>query len=446
MRKSRGEPVSSRKSPYLGLFAVFLLTLLISAFAAENPSATLYQTFRFLTCSLLVYVAMSRLLTDTKRLEFVISASIGCFSVMSGFAVIEYLLEDNFIFHTLLHQPMPNLSFYRVYRAYSTTALPNVLACLNVTLLPLIVYRMHTEARPARKWLYGSALALELASLYCTMSRTSWLALALIALLYLAFRRNKLRTLSLLAAAALFVWGFVLPGLQGSAAAEKLSLRLSPEQVVDTGSYWHRMYKFKSAELILEQSPLFGIGFGNYPLVSGESRYLASGDPNALNTFDNTYLKIVAETGLVGLMLFLLLIGAVIFSVVRGLSRGGALPPLMRSGPALDHRLPAHLRRARDLPLEFTEYLVLDACGGGYEGGRVGAGSRPHRRKTMNSAITTNAGSMLATRIFLISSRFRPTPTIITPPAADISLTADASTAGLNCPANQKAASAIAPW
>lgn len=320
--KGKDEHGSARKAPYLGIFAVFLLALLVSAFAAEYPAATLYQVFRFLTGSLLVYMGMHYLLTDKKRLEFVISVSIGCFSVMSALAIIEYILEDNFIFHTLLHQPMPNLSFYRVYRSYSTTALPNVLACLNVTILPLFVYRLHTAAGASRKWLYGLLFALQLASLYCTMSRTSWLALALIALLYLAFRRNKLRTLSLVAAAALFVWGFVLPSLQGSAAAEKLSLRLSPEQVVDTGSYWHRMYKFKSAVLILKHSPYIGIGFGNYPLVSGENRYLDSGDPNALNTFDNTYLKIVSETGLIGLILFLLLIGAVTFSVARGFAQG----------------------------------------------------------------------------------------------------------------------------
>ena len=320
--KAKDEPGSARKAPFFSLFAVFLLAVLVSAFAAEYPSATLYQTFRFVTGSLLVYTAMHYLLTDGKRLEFVIDAAAFCFSVMSALAVVEYLLEDNFIFHTLLHQPMPNLTFYRVYRAYSTTALPNVLACLNVTLLPLLVYRMRRGVRPLQKWLYGSAFVLQLASLYCTMSRTSWLALALIALLYLAFRRNKLRTLSIVAAAALFVWGFVLPAIQGTAAAEKLSLRLSPEQVVDTGSYWHRMYKFKSAVLILKHSPYIGIGFGNYPLVSGESRYLDSGDPNALNTFDNTYLKMVSETGLVGLSLFLLLIGAVTWSVARGFLRG----------------------------------------------------------------------------------------------------------------------------
>ncbi|MFB5267911.1 O-antigen ligase family protein [Paenibacillus enshidis] len=305
------------KAPYFWLFITFVLTMLSSVFNAYYPSEAVYQSLRFIMGSLFVYMLISYLLKNKMEIRFLINTIITIISIHSVYSIVEYVFEYNFIFYDILQQKLSNLEqFRRVYRAYGTTGLPNVLSCLIVTVVPLIIYKF----KESKKWTYFAVLAVNLAALYCTMSRAGVAVLVVTGLLYFLIKKNRTKTLYLgvilISIGVLMGWNYI--GAQ-NVELEKLELRWDINNIKESGSYWHRMYKLESAKLILQDRPFFGIGFGNYPYVSDHSEYLAISDPNALNTFDNMYLKIVSETGVVGFSVFVLLIGVMLTSIIRGI-------------------------------------------------------------------------------------------------------------------------------
>ena len=83
---------------------------------------------------------------------------------------------------------------------------------------------------------------------------------------------------------------------------------------------------------LLQQSPVWGIGPGNYPLyfVGDEYRYLPGRTP-VMRELHNTYVDVAVELGLVGLGLFLALIGAALGGARRALAciPAAALPLLL---------------------------------------------------------------------------------------------------------------------
>ncbi|MFM9276987.1 O-antigen ligase family protein [Paenibacillus jiagnxiensis] len=305
------------KASYFWLFIIFVSTMLASVFNAYYQDVAIYQSLRFIMGSLLVYMLVSYLVKDKMEIGFLINAVISIVSIHSVYAIVEYVSEYNFIFYDILHQKLSNLEqFRRVYRAYGTTGLPNVLSCLIVTVVPLIIYKF----KESKKWINLALLAVNLAALYCTMSRAGVAVLVVTGLLYFLVKKNRTKTLYLgvvlIGFGVLMGWNYI--GAQ-NVELEKLELRWDINNIKESGSYWHRMYKLESAQLILQDRPFLGIGFGNYPYVSDHSEYLNISDPNALNTFDNMYLKIVSETGIVGFSVFVVLIGVMLTSIIRGI-------------------------------------------------------------------------------------------------------------------------------
>jgi O-antigen ligase len=71
---------------------------------------------------------------------------------------------------------------------------------------------------------------------------------------------------------------------------------------------------------LLQQSPIWGIGPGNYPLyfVGDEFRFLPGRTP-VMRELHNTYLDVAVELGVVGLLLFLALLGSALAEARRAL-------------------------------------------------------------------------------------------------------------------------------
>jgi O-antigen ligase len=76
---------------------------------------------------------------------------------------------------------------------------------------------------------------------------------------------------------------------------------------------------------LFAQSPVWGIGPGNYPtyFVGEEYRFMPGRTP-IMRELHNTYLDAAVELGIVGLMLFLALLGSALAEARRALLAGGA--------------------------------------------------------------------------------------------------------------------------
>jgi O-antigen ligase len=120
---------------------------------------------------------------------------------------------------------------------------------------------------------------------------------------------------------------------------------------------------------LLQQSPVWGIGPGNYPsyFIGEEYRFLP-GRHRVMRELHNTYLDVAVELGLVGLALFLALVGTALAQARRAfVSRADSVEA---AGLALFLALLALLVASFFMPNKDMRYLWL-LLGLAFQGGRL---------------------------------------------------------------------------
>jgi len=168
-------------------------------------------------------------------------------------------------------------------RAYATFPHPNVLGGYVAVLLPLFIYKSaHTQR-------YKFTTILGVLALVLTFSRSAWVA----TLVGFGIMRRK----------------FLLPALLGVLMV-LFTVNATEESVVI------RRQLNASALSMWKTSPIVGVGLGNFLVEL--PKYMASRDVYFLQPVHNTYLLILAETGVVGFVFFLLLLGRRVKELLGG--------------------------------------------------------------------------------------------------------------------------------
>lgn len=186
----------------------------------------------------------------------------------------------------------------------------------------------------------------------------------------------------LVPAVALFLWfvrrerAFPLI-LLGLAALLLAAVLISPallERVMALGDWGRDPTLFRRTTYLaigfdlFQQSPVWGIGPGNYPsyFVGEEYRFLPGRSP-VMRELHNTYLDVAVELGSVGLLLFLTLLAAAVAQARRALLAGGAL---RAEAMALLLALGALLAASFFMPNKDMRYLWL-LLGLAFQAGRL---------------------------------------------------------------------------
>ena len=223
---------------------------------------------------------------------------------------------------------------------------------------------------PALRRVAAVALALCVGALALMAARSAVLGLIVAgAMLLFTLRRDRV-----------FPW--LLIGLAGLVG---LALVLAPstlDRIAALGD-WARdptlfrrtTYLAVGADLFL-QSPLWGIGPGNYPLyfIGEEYRYLPGRAP-VMRELHNTYLDAAVELGIVGLLLFLAVAGSALAAAKRALAGNAQLRAI---GLGLLFGLAALLVASLFMPNKDMRYLWLLA-GLAVQAGRMAQRGRAAR-------------------------------------------------------------------
>ena len=166
-----------------------------------------------------------------------------------------------------------------------------------------------------------------LTALYVSFSRGAWLgAAAALAAILFALPRRRLTGLLLLAAT--LAGGGVL--VNSGYLPANIAARLQPDQLAslttladarganineENFSTLERAAHWQAALAMSRSSPWLGVGVGNYAVVY--ARFALINWPQALGHAHMLYLNILAESGLLGLVTYLLLWGVVIGLTIR---------------------------------------------------------------------------------------------------------------------------------
>lgn len=240
-----------------------------------------------------------------------------------GFALVAILAVLQYITRYGLHPFWADVN-PALTRAHSTLDDPNSLASYLLLGLGVLlgVRRSGLSGWPGR----GTGLVCALAgamALFATVSRAAWLAVPMGYLIFvgfaprptiaalmpnrMAFRSTARRVASLGAVGIIAIVGLKLlvaeripyqPGSPIGAIVQTLDPRVSLAETLTSRASW-----WVVASQLTNENPILGVGLGRFPREASERR--VDGQSVPLENTHNLFLQIAAESGLVGLFVFL---------------------------------------------------------------------------------------------------------------------------------------------
>ncbi len=203
-------------------------------------------------------------------------------------------------------------------RAFGHFDQPNPFAGYLTTILPLAVCMALCRANPVKfRWLATAASALLVVGIGLSQSRGAWLGGAVAAIcLMLAWSSSTRRLLIPCALGGVLLLALAVSGALPSALTDRLSQAISYFGVFDvrtvevTSDNWavvERMAHWQAGWYMFLDHPWFGVGAGNYAQAYPD--YYVSSWIEPLGHAHNYYINMLAELGVVGGGLLLLLLG-----------------------------------------------------------------------------------------------------------------------------------------
>ena len=275
------------------VLAVFAY-LLVNSFLAQNQGAALYKFAKIIEFALLgFYIAKNKI--SLSMIHYPLSIAVVYSSLI---AVTQFLKQASLggVFWWLgertFNAGTPGIAKaivngQLIMRPYATFPHPNVLA--GFVLVSLILIGVRSKVLGVRKILRWLAIALGIVAISISFSRSAWLVglLSLLPIVYclLPTRRRLIIIPSLILLCLIGVF------------------YLGPQISADE-AFSQRLQLIKTAWLMIQAAPLVGVGLSNF-IVRLPDFWQITGFTYWLQPVHNIYFLVVAETGLVGLLIFL---------------------------------------------------------------------------------------------------------------------------------------------
>ncbi len=306
-------------------FSDFFIVAYVFAYFIENRHQLpkIYKTQRNFVLALMLlnfYLLLSSLalsidklpsiIFNLKTLEFSLFAVFGSLSLskkqtfkwslnliavsviwQSALAVFQFILQKSLGFWILgernfgtLTPSIAHVNFLgsQWLRPYGAFPHPNVLAAYLLIAL-ILIYSYKTQTKNLT-WLRPTALAMSLSGVFITFSKAAYLSL--LAAIVVNSRDLKYALFKIIVSACLLV-AFTLTITEGQIA-----------------SITERFTLAKAAYDINLKNPLFGIGSNNFILELSRLNLFSISEVRLLQPVHNVFLLILAENGIVGLLLF----------------------------------------------------------------------------------------------------------------------------------------------
>ncbi len=273
---------------YWWILAVFAY-LLVNSFLAQNQGAALYKFAKIIELALLgFYIAKNKI--SLSMIHYPLSIAVVYSSLI---AVTQFLKQASLggVFWWLgertFNAGTPGIAKaivngQLIMRPYATFPHPNVLA--GFVLVSLILIGVRRQVSGVRKFLYWLAIVLGIVAISISFSRSAWIVGLLVGL-WLVRKKPLLFTVyCLLSTVGVVAW-------------------LAPHFSADE-AFSQRLQLIKTAWLMIQAAPLVGVGLSNF-IVRLPDFWQITGFTYWLQPVHNIYLLVAAETGLVGLVIFL---------------------------------------------------------------------------------------------------------------------------------------------
>lgn len=277
-------------------FILLILVSLISFFNSVNLNSSLQGIVKLLKYGFLLIILVSEV-KDKNHIKLIVASSLfgllmasldGIYQLVYGVDFFRHKPYDTVIGLKRLKAAFPHTNIFSGY-----------LALFVPVALPLFFY----HSKPKRKLVLGLILALSLFCLYFTFSRSAVLGVALAIILMGIIKKDKL--ILFLVIIGILAAPFLLPkGVRDwskttNSAAEFLLNK-------------DRLALYETSFNMIKHHPVLGVGVNTYCLNYQKYKLhnTEKGTENTMWYAHNSYLQMASEIGILGLLIFLYLLGS----------------------------------------------------------------------------------------------------------------------------------------
>lgn len=303
----RREGAGNFKSSPMDLpIIIFISAMVVVLFVNSSDFSIALEGFRAIVQYMLWYFVAIQLVKDVKSARTVAM----CFVIIAG------LMALHGIYQYIIGVEMPagwvdqNEAGVRT-RVYSILTSPNIFGSMLTLGTPVAISLSLASENKRGRIIFAFLALCMAASLVFTFSRGAWIGFGVGILIYV-FLKDKRLLIPCVVLAFLVV--FLVPSV-----GNRISYMLSPEYI-ESSLRGGRLVRWLTGFRILEFYPLFGVGlggFGGAVAMNHEAQLLL--DTEYIETFymDNYFLKTAVESGIVGVIAFIMLMYCVIINSYR---------------------------------------------------------------------------------------------------------------------------------
>jgi O-antigen ligase len=267
--------------PTVREYVLFLAVVSVSILNAPDLRASL-QEFLRLVSHLVLFIVVYNIIKTRKHI----------FQFLAVF-LLATVVPNLVGMHSVLSASR-GFRYVSIPRMYGATGSGPSHALFLVTPIIIAVVLLANARSSRTRLAWGFILVSLLVPFYYTLARAAWMGLAAgLALMGRVLRRSKLRWIVVMILIILLLVTFTAPGMSERFAALR-------DATVDPSTQ-NRLALWKAALQQFRRSPIIGLGFGTIDAVVG---LLAHGKEVVTH---NDYIRVLADTGIIGLCCFFLL-------------------------------------------------------------------------------------------------------------------------------------------
>lgn len=295
------------KQTPLDLSIILFLSAMLIVFIINSPDYKIsLEGFRAVIQYVLWYFALIQLIKDEQTAKNICLVFVLVVSIMAIHGVYQFIIGVEMPANWVDSKEAGVRT-----RVFSILTSPNIFGSLITLALPICFSFLIITKKLAKKLIFLVFTVMMLGALVFTFSRGAWIGFGAAVCLYV-FLKDKRLFIPVIILGILVV--FLVPGV-----GNRISYMLSPEYI-ESSLRGGRLVRWITGIKILSGTPLLGVGLGHFGgavAMNNNLSYLVGTD--LINTYymDNYYLKMAVETGIFGILSFIMLMYQVVINGLR---------------------------------------------------------------------------------------------------------------------------------
>jgi O-antigen ligase/Tfp pilus assembly protein PilF len=307
---------------FFKIYLAYLLSALISVYLSCNFADAVFEWLKIFLLGNVVF-AISVYFYNSKKL---IEQFINAINILNAAIVIIGLVQFLIIFSK------QHVTHTATYEVTATFGHKNIFAEMLFLTFPFSLYNLFTK-KDKWKWLSGISAFLTLFLITLTLTRAVWLATIVGFLvsfpfyLYTVIKGNKIATLLKKYKKNIFIFGVLCLAILSSVfvysridSFNTIKMQTITISSFKYGSVGERFQLWKKSIQVFKENPVFGKGLGSWKIEVLKYGHQGLETENNITFHQrphNDFIWIVAEQGIIGLLVYFSLVVFVLISIIK---------------------------------------------------------------------------------------------------------------------------------